>query len=98
MKAVIRSANRNTTLSKESLEPAYTVEPVREKNNKYFIFLLLCNRYSFHTIYIQEHSQSSFTADTFRAIAVPAKSEGRRSGTILATQRRNAKAMISERF
>jgi hypothetical protein len=52
MKAVIRSANRNTTLSKESLEPAYTVELVREKNNKYFIFLLLCNRYSFHTIYI----------------------------------------------
>jgi hypothetical protein len=52
MKAVIRSANRNTTLSKESLEPAYNVEPVREKNNKYFIFLLLYNRYSFHTIYI----------------------------------------------
>jgi hypothetical protein len=31
MKAVIRPSNRNTTLSKESLEPAYTVEPVREK-------------------------------------------------------------------
>jgi len=28
---------------------------------------------------------------TFRAIAVPAKSEGGRSGTILATQRRKAK-------
>jgi len=32
MKAIIRSANRNTTLSKESPEPAYTIEPVREKN------------------------------------------------------------------
>ncbi len=31
MKAVIRSANRNTTLSKESPESAYNVEPVREK-------------------------------------------------------------------
>jgi len=31
MKAVIRPANRNTTLSKESPEPAYTVEPVREE-------------------------------------------------------------------
>ena len=37
MKAEIRSSNRNTTLPKEFLEPAYTVEPVREKN-KYFIF------------------------------------------------------------
>jgi len=46
MKAVIRSANRNTTLTKESLEPAYTVEPVREKNNKYFIFLGNC----FHSL------------------------------------------------
>ena len=30
MKAVIRSANRNTTCAKESPEPAYTVKPVRE--------------------------------------------------------------------
>ena len=46
MKAVIRSANRNTTLSKESPETAYTVEPVREKINKYFIFLGNC----FHSL------------------------------------------------
>ena len=39
-------------LVKRRPETAYNVEPVREKNNKYFIFLLLCNRYSFHTIYI----------------------------------------------
>ena len=38
MKAVIRSANRNTTLSKESLEPAYNVEPVREKNKSFIFF------------------------------------------------------------
>jgi len=31
MKAVIRSTNRNTTLTKEFPEPAYTIEPVREK-------------------------------------------------------------------
>jgi hypothetical protein len=42
MKAVIRSANRNTTLSKEYLEPAYTVEQVREeKNSNSFIFVFL---------------------------------------------------------
>jgi len=30
MKAVIRSANRNTTCAKEFPEPAYTIKPVRE--------------------------------------------------------------------
>jgi hypothetical protein len=58
-------------LSKGSPEPAYTVEPVREKNNKYFILRKK------HFLFLK--------ADTLRAIAVPAKSEGGRSGTLLAT-------------
>ena len=33
MKAVIHSANRNTTCAKESPEPAYTIKPVREKKS-----------------------------------------------------------------
>jgi hypothetical protein len=44
MKAVIRSANRNTTLSKEFSEPAYNVEPVREKK----FFKELINILSFY--------------------------------------------------
>ena len=72
MKAIIRSANRNTTLSKEFPESAYTVEPVREKKiNILSLFL--------------EELRGCFYIVTFRAIAVPAKSEGGRSGTILAT-------------